>query len=89
MTCYLLLRTTQDCVQKTINRMEQKLSSSTRVLSHVEYMLRSGQVLVRLPVASFAQCMNYVERHCWLYLTVLSRVEHVCIMQGLESVARM
>mmetsp|Transcript_28271 Transcript_28271/g.76355 ORF Transcript_28271/g.76355 Transcript_28271/m.76355 type:complete len:682 (-) Transcript_28271:731-2776(-) len=43
----LSVQASKDCVQKTITRMEQKLSTSTRVLNHVEYMLRSGDILVQ------------------------------------------
>jgi hypothetical protein len=35
----------QDCVQKTINRMEQKLAG--RVLAHVIFMLRSSDRIVQ------------------------------------------
>jgi hypothetical protein len=37
----------QDCVQKTITRMEQKLSGAPRVLASVVYMLRSDKRAVR------------------------------------------
>uniref|UniRef100_A0A7S0RRY0 BTB domain-containing protein n=1 Tax=Chlamydomonas leiostraca TaxID=1034604 RepID=A0A7S0RRY0_9CHLO len=41
----LSVQASKDCVQKTITRMEQKLQG--RVLSHVVFMLRSGDKLVQ------------------------------------------
>ena len=37
----------QDCVQKTINRMELKLGNSPRMIQHVEWMLHSSNREVR------------------------------------------
>jgi hypothetical protein len=42
----------QDCISKTINRIEQKLQGGSKLLSHVIYMLRSSDRIVQQRVAT-------------------------------------